>query len=184
MKEIEGRIGSGGLVSRVPAGMGSWRPCAMAAAIGIWPAKKLRCTCHFYEYTCSSGYTREIKIKHLFISNVTKPTRSRRVSRMTTPQPITENSKAFLRARLSLIGWASRVESRPRTDTEFGRSLNIANMIGTGVFLKARVMTCNMDSPVAVLAVAGCRFAGPCRRCVMRNWLQCFHEPAANMFHQ
>jgi basic amino acid/polyamine antiporter, APA family len=32
-------------------------------------------------------------------------------------------------------------------------SLNIANMIGTGVFLKARVMTCNLDSPVAVLAV-------------------------------
>ena len=32
-------------------------------------------------------------------------------------------------------------------------SLNIANMIGTGVFLKARVMTCNVDSPVVVLAV-------------------------------
>ena len=32
-------------------------------------------------------------------------------------------------------------------------SLNIANMIGTGVFLKARVMTCNVDSPVTVLAV-------------------------------
>jgi basic amino acid/polyamine antiporter, APA family len=32
-------------------------------------------------------------------------------------------------------------------------SLNIANMIGTGVFLKARVMTCNVDSPVVVLGV-------------------------------
>jgi basic amino acid/polyamine antiporter, APA family len=32
-------------------------------------------------------------------------------------------------------------------------SLNIANMIGTGVFLKARVMTCNVDSPIAVLAI-------------------------------
>lgn len=32
-------------------------------------------------------------------------------------------------------------------------SLNIANMIGTGVFLKARVMTCNVDSPVTVLAI-------------------------------
>lgn len=32
-------------------------------------------------------------------------------------------------------------------------SLNIANMIGTGVFLKARVMTCNVDSPVGVLLV-------------------------------
>ena len=32
-------------------------------------------------------------------------------------------------------------------------SLNIANMIGTGVFLKARVMTCNVESPVMVLAV-------------------------------
>lgn len=32
-------------------------------------------------------------------------------------------------------------------------SLNIANMIGTGVFLKARVMTCNVDAPLAVLAV-------------------------------
>lgn len=32
-------------------------------------------------------------------------------------------------------------------------SLNIANIIGTGVFLKARVMTCNVGSPIAVLAV-------------------------------
>ncbi|MBL8210678.1 MAG: amino acid permease [Bryobacterales bacterium] len=32
-------------------------------------------------------------------------------------------------------------------------SLNIANMIGTGVFLKARVMTCNVESPILVLAV-------------------------------
>lgn len=32
-------------------------------------------------------------------------------------------------------------------------SLNVANMIGTGVFLKARVMTCNVGSPEAVLAI-------------------------------
>lgn len=32
-------------------------------------------------------------------------------------------------------------------------SLNIANMIGTGVFLKARIMTCNVETPAAVLAV-------------------------------
>src|SRR4029450_4392187 len=32
-------------------------------------------------------------------------------------------------------------------------SLNIANMIGTGVFLKARVMTCNVETPIAVLAI-------------------------------
>lgn len=32
-------------------------------------------------------------------------------------------------------------------------SINIANMIGTGVFLKARVMTCNVGSPMAVLGV-------------------------------
>ena len=32
-------------------------------------------------------------------------------------------------------------------------SMNIANMIGTGVFLKARVMTCNTGSPLVVLAV-------------------------------
>ncbi len=32
-------------------------------------------------------------------------------------------------------------------------SLNVGNMIGTGVFLKARVMTCNTDSPMQVLAV-------------------------------
>ena len=31
--------------------------------------------------------------------------------------------------------------------------MNIANMIGTGVFLKARVMTCNVESPVGVLLV-------------------------------
>ncbi len=32
-------------------------------------------------------------------------------------------------------------------------SVNVANMIGTGVFLKARVMTCNVGSATAVLAV-------------------------------
>lgn len=32
-------------------------------------------------------------------------------------------------------------------------SVNVANMIGTGVFLKTRVMTCNVGSPLAVLAV-------------------------------
>jgi APA family basic amino acid/polyamine antiporter len=32
-------------------------------------------------------------------------------------------------------------------------AVNVANMIGTGVFLKARVMTCNVGSPVLVLSV-------------------------------
>jgi len=32
-------------------------------------------------------------------------------------------------------------------------SVNVANMIGTGVFLKTRVMTCNVGSPLAVFAV-------------------------------
>jgi APA family basic amino acid/polyamine antiporter len=32
-------------------------------------------------------------------------------------------------------------------------SINIANMIGTGVFLKARVMTCNVGTPFKVIAV-------------------------------
>src|SRR4030095_6908523 len=32
-------------------------------------------------------------------------------------------------------------------------SVNIANMIGTGVFLKTRVMTCNVGTPAGVLAV-------------------------------
>ncbi|MBI1788366.1 MAG: amino acid permease, partial [Acidobacteria bacterium] len=32
-------------------------------------------------------------------------------------------------------------------------SINIANMIGTGVFIKARVMTCNVETPLAVLGV-------------------------------
>jgi basic amino acid/polyamine antiporter, APA family len=32
-------------------------------------------------------------------------------------------------------------------------SLNVANTIGTGVFLKARVMTCNVGDPVSVMAV-------------------------------
>src|SRR3954451_20214628 len=32
-------------------------------------------------------------------------------------------------------------------------SVNIANMIGTGVFLKTRVMTCNVGSPLTVMAV-------------------------------
>jgi APA family basic amino acid/polyamine antiporter len=32
-------------------------------------------------------------------------------------------------------------------------SVNVANMIGTGVFLKTRVMTCNVGSPLAVLSV-------------------------------
>ena len=32
-------------------------------------------------------------------------------------------------------------------------SLNVANTIGTGVFLKARVMTCNVGDPITVMAV-------------------------------
>src|SRR5450631_4030505 len=32
-------------------------------------------------------------------------------------------------------------------------AVNVANMIGTGVFLKTRVMTCNVGTPGAVLAV-------------------------------
>jgi APA family basic amino acid/polyamine antiporter len=32
-------------------------------------------------------------------------------------------------------------------------SINVANMIGTGVFLKARVMTCNVETPGMVIAV-------------------------------
>lgn len=32
-------------------------------------------------------------------------------------------------------------------------AINVANMIGTGVFLKTRVMTCNVGSPLLVLAV-------------------------------
>ena len=34
-----------------------------------------------------------------------------------------------------------------------GISINIANIIGTGVFLKTRVMTCNVEDPLIVLAV-------------------------------
>ena len=30
---------------------------------------------------------------------------------------------------------------------------NVANVIGTGVFLKTRVMTCNVDDPLIVMAV-------------------------------
>lgn len=32
-------------------------------------------------------------------------------------------------------------------------SIIVANVVGTGVFLKARVMTCNLGSPVYVLLV-------------------------------
>lgn len=47
----------------------------------------------------------------------------------------------------------------PRTELVRGLGLwgaiavNVANMIGTGVFLKTRVMTCNVGSPLAVLSV-------------------------------
>lgn len=34
-----------------------------------------------------------------------------------------------------------------------GISINVANVIGTGVFLKTRVMTCNVDDPMIVMAV-------------------------------
>ena len=34
-----------------------------------------------------------------------------------------------------------------------GISINVANIIGTGVFLKSRVMTCNVGDPIAVLGV-------------------------------
>ena len=32
-------------------------------------------------------------------------------------------------------------------------SVNVANMIGTGVFLKTRVMTCNVEAPLLVMLV-------------------------------
>jgi len=47
----------------------------------------------------------------------------------------------------------------PRTELVRGLGLwgaiaiNVANMIGTGVFLKTRVMTCNVGSPLLVIAV-------------------------------
>ena len=34
-----------------------------------------------------------------------------------------------------------------------GIAINVANVIGTGVFLKTRVMTCNVDDPLIVMAV-------------------------------
>ena len=34
-----------------------------------------------------------------------------------------------------------------------GIAINVANVIGTGVFIKTRVMTCNVDDPVIVMAV-------------------------------
>ena len=34
-----------------------------------------------------------------------------------------------------------------------GIAINVANVIGTGVFLKTRVMTCNVDDPLLVMAV-------------------------------
>jgi len=34
-----------------------------------------------------------------------------------------------------------------------GIAINVANVIGTGVFLKTRVMTCNVDDPIIVMAV-------------------------------
>jgi len=34
-----------------------------------------------------------------------------------------------------------------------GIAINVANVIGTGVFLKTRVMTCNVDDPMIVMAV-------------------------------
>src|SRR5688572_10852432 len=54
----------------------------------------------------------------------------------------------------SLVGSPSPMSKLVRDLTlTSAASLNIANMIGTGVFLKARVMICNIDSPVAVLVV-------------------------------
>ena len=32
-------------------------------------------------------------------------------------------------------------------------SVNVGNIIGTGIFLKARVMTCNVGSPLRVIGV-------------------------------
>ena len=34
-----------------------------------------------------------------------------------------------------------------------GIAINVANVIGTGVFLKTRVMTCNVDDPMIVMLV-------------------------------
>lgn len=34
-----------------------------------------------------------------------------------------------------------------------GIAINVANVVGTGVFLKTRVMTCNVDDPLIVMGV-------------------------------
>ena len=53
--------------------------------------------------------------------------------------------------------WVGRVSARPELIRALGLwgaiAVNVANMIGTGVFLKTRVMTCNVGSPLEVLAV-------------------------------
>jgi APA family basic amino acid/polyamine antiporter len=62
----------------------------------------------------------------------------------------------FIRGHHSGDGMSA--EQSPRTlvrglSLTAATSLNIANMIGTGIFLKTRVMTCNVGSPWLVLAV-------------------------------
>jgi len=51
-----------------------------------------------------------------------------------------------------------------------GIAINVANVIGTGVFLKTRVMTCNVDDPMIVMVVwAGRRHPLPFRCVLLRR---------------
>src|SRR5438105_6988669 len=60
-------------------------------------------------------------------------------------------------------------------------AVNVANIIGTGVFLKARVMTCNVGTPgkaLTVWLVAG--LLSLAVRSRTRNYSQCFHARPAS----
>src|SRR5215468_7824316 len=57
------------------------------------------------------------------------------------PQPETQNSKQTHADLVRGLGLTAAI------------AVNVANVIGTGVFLKARVMTCNVGTPGKALAV-------------------------------
>src|SRR5437868_13761945 len=58
-----------------------------------------------------------------------------------TPKPETPNSKLTTGQLIRGLGLTAAI------------AVNVANIIGTGVFLKARVMTCNVGTPGVALTV-------------------------------
>src|SRR5580658_2388834 len=105
-----------------------------------------------FEWSC--GWTAAAAVRS-FAASAGKPQtppRSRTRTARFAKSPI-----AFRRYYHSMSTGSSSAGTRGELTRGVGpwaaTAINVANMIGTGIFLKTRVMTCNVGSPLLVLGV-------------------------------